>query len=164
MQVNEKASMAVFAIDPQPETTGARKNQLATKIPCSSHNLDLPSCCHVNFIRRHRHRGRGIRMQREQRRGVMGLELKIVNGRIEEYEDGKCRRTYGSNAADAHTDGGIVAVVTADGRIEEYRDGMCQRSYCSNAQKVRVSGGTLAVTLRDGRVAEFENGSCRRMY
>jgi hypothetical protein len=100
----------------------------------------------------------------EQRRTEMGLVLKIVNGRVEEYENGAYRRSYGSCVEDADTDGNIVAIVTADGRIEEYRDGSCQRSYCSNARKVRISGGTLAVTFRDGRVAEFENGSCRRMY
>ena len=129
---------------------------------------DLSGCCHENFIRRHRQRGRGFRMRREPRRGVMGIVLTVVNGRIEECRDGTHRRSYGSNIADAHTDGdgdgGVVAAVTTDGRIEEYRDGICQRSYGSNAQKVRVSGSTMAVTLRDGRVAEFENGSCRRMY
>jgi hypothetical protein len=98
----------------------------------------------------------------EQRRTAMGLELKIVNGGVEEYQDGVYRRSYGSRIEDADTDGHIVAVVTADGRIEEYQDGMCQLSYCSNAKKVRVLGGTRAVTLQDGRVAEFENGLCRR--
>jgi hypothetical protein len=99
-----------------------------------------------------------------QRRAVVELALKIVNGRVEVYEDGAYRHSYGSHIEDAATDGNIVAVVTGDGRIEEYRDGMCQRSYGSNAKKVRISGNTLAVTLKDGRIAEFENGMCRRMY
>lgn len=95
----------------------------------------------------------------------MSLIVKVVNGHIEEYENGSCHRIYGGpNIVSAATDGRLVAAVTKLGRVEEYVNGCQQRSYGMNVQSVQVSGGTVAVTRQDGRIEEYENGCLRRTY
>ncbi|MBH0269764.1 IceA2 protein [Helicobacter pylori] len=59
----------------------------------------------------------------------MAFVVKVVNGRIQEYENGHYRRTYGSNIVAADTDGHIVAAVTAKGKVEEYENGHYRRTY-----------------------------------
>ncbi|EMG94552.1 hypothetical protein HMPREF1401_01312 [Helicobacter pylori GAM120Ai] len=59
----------------------------------------------------------------------MAVVIKVVNGKIQEYENGFHRRTYGSNIVAADTDGHIVVAVTAKGRIEEYENGFHRRTY-----------------------------------
>ncbi len=51
----------------------------------------------------------------------MAVVVKIVNGRIQEYENGSYKRTYGSNAVNVQVSGGIVAVTTSKGKVEEYK-------------------------------------------
>ncbi len=46
-------------------------------------------------------------------RFIMAVVIKVVNGKIQEYENGNYKRTYGSNIVAADTDGHIVAAVTA---------------------------------------------------
>ncbi len=48
----------------------------------------------------------------------MAVVIKVVNGKIQEYENGIHKRTYGSNIVVADTDGHIVAAVTAQGKVE----------------------------------------------
>ncbi|GAA7174782.1 hypothetical protein HpCK101_26070 [Helicobacter pylori] len=43
----------------------------------------------------------------------MAVVIKVVNGKIQEFENGSHKRTYGSNIVAADTDGHIVAAVTA---------------------------------------------------
>ncbi len=50
----------------------------------------------------------------------MAVVIKVVNGKIQEYENGNYKRTYGSNIVAADTDGHIVAAVIAKGKVEEY--------------------------------------------
>lgn len=68
----------------------------------------------------------------------MALVVKVSNGRVEEYENGSRKRSYGSNVIAASTDGTLVAVVTKDGRVEEYVGGSRKRSYGSNAVNVQA--------------------------
>ena len=94
----------------------------------------------------------------------MAITVRVRNGRVEEYENGSHRRTYGSNIIAASTDGRIVAAVTSGGRVEEYENGSHRRTYGSNAVGVQVSGGCVAVQTSNGRTEEYENGSHRRTY
>ncbi|GHR30463.1 hypothetical protein VN1251_10120 [Helicobacter pylori] len=59
----------------------------------------------------------------------MAVVVKVVNGRIQEFENGHYRRTYGSNIVAADTDGHIVAAVTANGKVEEFENGFHKRTY-----------------------------------
>ncbi|WP_237012898.1 IceA2 protein [Helicobacter pylori] len=59
----------------------------------------------------------------------MAVVVKVVNGKIQEYENGHCRRIYGSNAVNVQVSGGIVAVTTSKGKVEEYENGHCRRIY-----------------------------------
>ncbi|RVZ20056.1 IceA2 protein [Helicobacter pylori] len=46
----------------------------------------------------------------------MAVVIKVVNGRIQEFENGSYKRTYGSNAVNVQVSGGIVAVTTSKGK------------------------------------------------
>ncbi len=59
----------------------------------------------------------------------MAVVIKVVNGKIQEFENGSFKRTYGSNIVAADTDGHIVAAVTAKGKVEEYKDGSYKITY-----------------------------------
>ncbi len=59
----------------------------------------------------------------------MVVVVKVVNGKIQEFENGHYRRSYGSNIVAADTDGHIVAAVTAKGKVEEYKNGSHKRTY-----------------------------------
>ncbi|MFP6219561.1 IceA2 protein [Helicobacter pylori] len=59
----------------------------------------------------------------------MAVVIKVVNGKIQEYENGFRKRTYGSNAVNVQVSGGIVAVTTSKGKVEEYKDGIHKRTY-----------------------------------
>ncbi|MGQ2897466.1 hypothetical protein DJ96_02580 [Helicobacter pylori] len=59
----------------------------------------------------------------------MAVVVKVVNGKIQEYENGHFRRTYGSNAVNVQVSGGIVAVTTSKGKVEEYENGHYKRTY-----------------------------------
>jgi len=45
----------------------------------------------------------------------MAIVVKVVDGMIEEYENGSYRRRYGQNIVDADNDGELVVAVTAKG-------------------------------------------------
>ncbi|WP_237393617.1 IceA2 protein [Helicobacter pylori] len=47
----------------------------------------------------------------------MAVVVKVVNGKIWEFENGSHKRTYGSNAVNVQVSGAIVAVTTSKGRI-----------------------------------------------
>ncbi|WP_231191695.1 IceA2 protein [Helicobacter pylori] len=57
----------------------------------------------------------------------MAVVVKVVNGKIQEFENGSHKRTYGSN--DVQVSGGIVAVTTSKGKVEEYKNGSYKRTY-----------------------------------
>lgn len=59
----------------------------------------------------------------------MAVVVKVVNGKIQEFENGIHKRTYGSNIVAADADGHIVAAVTAKGKVEEYENGIHKRTY-----------------------------------
>ncbi|GAA9788402.1 hypothetical protein VN0365_10430 [Helicobacter pylori] len=59
----------------------------------------------------------------------MAVVLKVVNGKIQEFENGSHKRTYGSNIVAADIDGHIVAAVTANGKVEEFENGFHKRTY-----------------------------------
>lgn len=59
----------------------------------------------------------------------MAVVVKVVNGKIQEYENGHHKRTYGSDAVNVQVSGGIVAVTTSKGKVEEYRNGSYKRTY-----------------------------------
>ncbi|WJI94770.1 IceA2 protein [Helicobacter pylori] len=59
----------------------------------------------------------------------MAVVVKVVNGKIQEFENGSHKRTYGSNAVNVQVSGGIVAVTTSKGKVEEYRNGSHKRTY-----------------------------------
>ncbi len=59
----------------------------------------------------------------------MAFVVKVVNGKIQEFENGNHRRTYGSNAVNVQVSGGIVAVTTSKGKVEEYKNGSYKRTY-----------------------------------
>lgn len=59
----------------------------------------------------------------------MAIVIKVVNGKIQEYENGIHKRTYGSNAVNVQVSGGIVAVTTSKGKVEEYENGHYRRTY-----------------------------------
>ncbi|GAA7751247.1 hypothetical protein JP0167_09640 [Helicobacter pylori] len=59
----------------------------------------------------------------------MAVVVKVVNDKIQEYENGHWRRTYGSNAVNVQVSGGIVAVTTSKGKVEEYENGHWRRTY-----------------------------------
>ncbi len=59
----------------------------------------------------------------------MALVVKVVNGKIQEFENGSHKRTYGSNAVNVQVSGGIVAVTTSKGKVEEYKNGSHKRTY-----------------------------------
>ncbi len=60
----------------------------------------------------------------------MVVVVKVVNGKIQEFENGHYRRTYGSNAVKVQVlGGGIVAVTTSKGKVEEYKNGSHKRTY-----------------------------------
>ncbi|GAA6814943.1 hypothetical protein HpBTM54_11800 [Helicobacter pylori] len=49
----------------------------------------------------------------------MAVVVKVVNGKIQEFENGNYKRTYSSNAVNVQISGGIVAVTTSKGKVEE---------------------------------------------
>ncbi|WQY18449.1 IceA2 protein [Helicobacter pylori] len=59
----------------------------------------------------------------------MAVVVKVVNGKIQEFENGNHKRTYGSNIVAADTDRHIVAAVTANGKVEEFENGSHKRTY-----------------------------------
>ncbi|GAA6950403.1 IceA2 protein [Helicobacter pylori] len=59
----------------------------------------------------------------------MAVVVKVVNGKIQEFENGSHKRTYGSNAVNVQISGGIVAVTTSKGKVEEYKNGSHKRTY-----------------------------------
>ncbi|GAA9742440.1 IceA2 protein [Helicobacter pylori] len=59
----------------------------------------------------------------------MAFVVKVVNGKIQEFENGHYRRTYGSNAVNVQVSGGIVAVTTSKGKVEEFENGHYRRTY-----------------------------------
>ncbi|GHS20519.1 hypothetical protein VN1027_08320 [Helicobacter pylori] len=59
----------------------------------------------------------------------MAVVVKVVNGKIQEFENGSHKRTYGSDAVNVQVSGGIVAVTTSKGKVEEYRNGSYKRTY-----------------------------------
>ncbi|GAA8499551.1 hypothetical protein KKKH53_12510 [Helicobacter pylori] len=59
----------------------------------------------------------------------MAVVVKVVNGKIQEFENGIYKRTYGSNAVNVQVSGGIVAVTTSKGRVEEFENGIYRRTY-----------------------------------
>ncbi|EQL73385.1 hypothetical protein HpRN110_06240 [Helicobacter pylori] len=59
----------------------------------------------------------------------MAVVIKVVNGQIQEFENGGYKRTYGSNAVNVQVSGGIVAVTTSKGKVEEYKNGSYKRTY-----------------------------------
>jgi hypothetical protein len=90
--------------------------------------------------------------------------VRVNNGRVEEYENGSIRRTFGSNIATAATDGSTVVAVTRAGRVETYVNGSIRQTFGSNAVSAQVSGDTVAVQTSSGRTEEYVNGSIRRTY
>ncbi len=59
----------------------------------------------------------------------MAVVVKVVNGKIQEFENGSHKRTYGSNAVNVQVSGGIVAVTTSKGKVEEFENGHYRRTY-----------------------------------
>ncbi|WRD80776.1 IceA2 protein [Helicobacter pylori] len=59
----------------------------------------------------------------------MAVVVKVVNGKIWEYENGIHKRTYGSNAVNVQVSGAIVAVTTSKGKVEEYENVHYRRTY-----------------------------------
>ncbi|GAA6876880.1 hypothetical protein HpKG28_09250 [Helicobacter pylori] len=59
----------------------------------------------------------------------MAVVVKVVNGKIQEFENGSHKRTYGSNAVNVQVLGDIVAVTTSKGKVEEYKNGFHKRTY-----------------------------------
>ncbi|WRE28736.1 IceA2 protein [Helicobacter pylori] len=59
----------------------------------------------------------------------MAVVVKVVNGKIQEFENGSYKRTYGSNAVNVQVSGAIVAVTTSKGKVEEYENGHYRRTY-----------------------------------
>ncbi|WRG55718.1 IceA2 protein [Helicobacter pylori] len=59
----------------------------------------------------------------------MAVVIKVVNGKIQEYENGNYKRTYGSNAINVQVSDGVVAVTTSKGKVEEYKNGIHKRTY-----------------------------------
>ncbi|WRF60389.1 IceA2 protein [Helicobacter pylori] len=59
----------------------------------------------------------------------MAIVVKVVNGKIQEFENGFHKRTYGSNAINVQVSGGVVAVTTSKGKVEEYKNGSYKRTY-----------------------------------
>ncbi len=51
----------------------------------------------------------------------MAVVIKVVNGKIQEYENGNYKRTYGSNAVNVQVSGGVVAVTTSKGKWKNIR-------------------------------------------
>ncbi len=45
----------------------------------------------------------------------MAVVVKVVNGKIQEFENSIHKRTYGSNAINVQVSGGVVAVTTSKG-------------------------------------------------
>ena len=92
------------------------------------------------------------------------MTVRVQAGRVQEYENGSMRRSYGSDIVDVATDGELVAAVTQQGRIQEYIKGSLRRSYGSDVLRVRVSGGSVFADLKNGRTAEYTNGVCRELF
>ncbi|WRC42813.1 IceA2 protein [Helicobacter pylori] len=59
----------------------------------------------------------------------MAVVVKVVNGKIQEYENGIHKRTYGSNAVNVQVSGAIVAVTTSKGKVKEFENGHYKRTY-----------------------------------
>ncbi|WP_199497179.1 IceA2 protein [Helicobacter pylori] len=59
----------------------------------------------------------------------MAVVVKVVNGKIQEFENGNYKRTYGSDAVNVQVSGGIVAVTISKDKVEEYRNGSYKRTY-----------------------------------
>lgn len=59
----------------------------------------------------------------------MAIVVKVVNGKIQEYENGNYKRTYGSNAINVQISGGVVAVTTSKDKVEECKNGSHKRTY-----------------------------------
>lgn len=90
--------------------------------------------------------------------------VRVNNGRVEEFENGSIRRTFGNNIISAATDGHTVAAVNRAGRVETYENGSIRRTFGSNAVSAQVSGDTVVVQTANGRTEEYVNGSIRRTY
>jgi hypothetical protein len=90
--------------------------------------------------------------------------VRVNNGRVEEFENGSLRRTFGSNIVFAATDGETVAAVTRAGRAETYVNGSIRQTFGSNAVSAQVSGDTVVVQTSSGRTEEYVNGSIRWTY
>ena len=76
--------------------------------------------------------------------------VRVNNGRVEEFENGSIRRTFGSNIVSAATDGRTVVAVTRSGRVETYVNGSIRQTFGSNAVSAQVSGDTVAVQTSAG--------------
>ncbi|GAA7361738.1 hypothetical protein MLS9_08850 [Helicobacter pylori] len=48
----------------------------------------------------------------------MAVVVKVVNDKIQEFENGNYKRTYGSDAVNVQVSGGIVAVTTSKGKVK----------------------------------------------
>ncbi|ANH43499.1 IceA2 protein [Helicobacter pylori] len=59
----------------------------------------------------------------------MAVVVKVVNGKIQEFENGNYKRTYGSDAVNVQVSGGIVAVTISKDKVEEYKNGSYKRTY-----------------------------------
>ncbi|RVZ76746.1 IceA2 protein [Helicobacter pylori] len=59
----------------------------------------------------------------------MAVVVKVVNGKMWEFENGSHKRTYGSNAVNVQVSGAIVAVTTSKDKVEEYKNGSYKRTY-----------------------------------
>jgi hypothetical protein len=94
----------------------------------------------------------------------MTMTVKVKNGQVSEYKNGRWVADYGSKIIDADTDGVIVVAVDVNGQINEYKDGRRIRTYGSNASKVKISGGTVVATGPNGRMADYKDGRQVRTY
>ena len=90
--------------------------------------------------------------------------VRVKGGRVEEFENGSLRRTFGTNIVSAATDGETVVAVNGAGRVEEYVNGSLRRTFGTNARSAQVSGDTVAVQTSGGKTEEYVNGSLRRTY
>lgn len=99
----------------------------------------------------------------------MAITVRVINGRVEEYENGKKKRDYGSNGGGkvicASTDGTLVAVVDENGYITERIDGKLQRTYGGRkVVSVQVSDGVVIAQKKDGSTEEYVDGHRIRCY
>ncbi|ANH45906.1 IceA2 protein [Helicobacter pylori] len=59
----------------------------------------------------------------------MAVVIKVVNGKIQEYENGIHKRTYGSNVINVQISGGVMTVTTSKDKVEECKNGSHKRTY-----------------------------------